>query len=128
MLHRRLFALVGAIFCGALSLSVCAQSLYDDLGGELAIECWIDEALPILIEDPRIGDFFAGDLNAGQAQSLRDSLVEFACAASGGRACTRAGAWRAPMLAWPSITSPFASSCETWRRRPSAAAFTTRAG
>ncbi|MEO0975048.1 MAG: group 1 truncated hemoglobin, partial [Pseudomonadota bacterium] len=61
-----------------------SQTLYDDLGGQVAIECWIDQAIPLLVADERIGDFFAGDLNAGQPLSLRDSLVEFACAASGG--------------------------------------------
>lgn len=99
MLRHRIFALAGAILCGCLSMGASAQTLYDDLGGALAIECWIDEALPILVEDERIGDFFAGELNAGQAQSLRDSLVEFACAASGGpcvytgrdMACAHAG-------------------------------------
>jgi len=61
-----------------------AQSLYDRLGGQAAIECWIDTGLPILTSDPRIADYFAGALNDGQALNLRDSLVNFACAATGG--------------------------------------------
>ncbi len=77
-------AVVALLALAALSQGASAQTLYDELGGELAIDCWIDEALVILVEDRRIGDYFAGALNAGQPQGLRDSLVEFACAASGG--------------------------------------------
>ncbi|TXS93047.1 group 1 truncated hemoglobin [Parahaliea maris] len=80
----RLFSasLVTAAFC--YSGMSNAQSLYDDLGGQPAIECWIDTGLEVITGDDRINDFFAGELNAGQAEDLRTSLVNFACAATGG--------------------------------------------
>ncbi len=73
-------------FTVALVISNVAltQSLYDSLGGEPAIDCWIDKSLGVILADDRINDFFAGDLNAGQPLNLRDSLVQFACAATGG--------------------------------------------
>lgn len=64
--------------------TAAAQSLYDELGGLPFIECWIDESLPIIVADDRISDFFAGPLNAGQPENLRDSLVLFACDRTGG--------------------------------------------
>lgn len=42
-----------------------AQTLFERLGGLPAIECWIDTGLPIIVGNRRIGDFFAGELNAG---------------------------------------------------------------
>lgn len=76
-----------------------AQSLYDRLGGQLAVGCWVDTGLTIITANPHINDYFAGELNVGQAQNLRDSLVSFACAATGGpcvypgrdMACAHAG-------------------------------------
>lgn len=90
MLRNQSLAVIGMLLVWMLPQGASAQTLYERLGGELAIACWIDEALPILVGDERIGDFFAGELNAGQPLSLRDSLVEFACAASGGP-CVYAG-------------------------------------
>lgn len=67
-----------------ITTAVSADTLYERLGGAPAIDCWIDNALEIITADTRINDFFAGELNAGQDLSLRDSLVAFACAATGG--------------------------------------------
>jgi hemoglobin len=96
---------IALLFSMCMSSTVFAQSLYERLGEMPAIECWIDEALGVIADDHRISDFFAGDLNTGQPNNLRDSLVEFACAATGGP-CTYVGRDMACAHAGLSIDHP----------------------
>jgi hemoglobin len=95
----RLLAAAFLAFALLASGGARAQTLFDRLGGLPAIECWVDTGLQIIGRDRRINDFFAGELNAGQPVGLRDSLVDFACFATGGgcdyggreMACAHAG-------------------------------------
>ena len=89
-LSRNHLMVAGFLSLITLSSTVCAQTLYERLGGEPAIDCWIDEGLDIISNDDRINDFFVGDLNVGSLENLRNSLVEFACGATGG-SCTYMG-------------------------------------
>jgi truncated hemoglobin YjbI len=70
------------VAAGASVGSATAQdSLYDRLGGQDFIECWIDKSLSVIGKDKRIADFFAGEL---RTEDLRGGLIDFACAATGG--------------------------------------------
>jgi hemoglobin len=83
----KLLATVGVAviaIAGSVGPALATDRLYDRLGGQAFIECWIDASLAVIARDKRIDDFFTGDLNAGQRLDLRDSLVQFACAATGG--------------------------------------------
>lgn len=81
----RAFCAAAAFALTLLSSSgATADTLYDRLGGQPAIECWIDLSLPVIFADSRINDYFAGPLNEDQPQNLRDSLVEFGCFVTGG--------------------------------------------
>jgi hemoglobin len=83
--------IVGGLLSGpATATNSSTNTLYDRLGGEDFIECWIDRSLVVISRDKRINDFFSGEPNAGQPLSLRTSLIEFACAATGGP-CTYSG-------------------------------------
>jgi hemoglobin len=83
----KLLATVGVAaiaIAGSVGPALATDTLYDRLGGRAFIECWIDASLAVIGEDKRIDDFFTGDLNVGQSLDFRSSLVEFACAATGG--------------------------------------------
>lgn len=83
--HNLVLTMMSMFILAAASAGpVRAQSLYDRLGGDDFIQCWIDASLVVITDDPRIDDFFAGDPNGDQPLSLRTSLVKFACAATGG--------------------------------------------
>ena len=82
-IKRSFFAV--ALLASAFLLSAAqAQSLFDRLGGLPAIECVVDTSVPIILNDDRISGYFAGELNAGQPQSIRDALVDYFCDVSGG--------------------------------------------
>lgn len=93
MFNRKLLCTAGAaILAGTVGSagSAMSQTLYDELGGEDFIECWIDRSLVVISKDKKIDDFFSGEVNADQDQNLRDALVDFECAATGGP-CEYAG-------------------------------------
>ena len=60
-------------------------SLYERLGGYDAIAAVIDEFLPRLFNDPRIGDYWKGQ-NDDHKLKERQLIVDFMCAAAGGPA------------------------------------------
>lgn len=59
------------------------KSLYDRLGGYNAIAAVIDDAAPIIFNDPLIGKYFIG-LSTNSKQHLRQLLVDQFCKATGG--------------------------------------------
>ena len=61
------------------------QSLYHRLGGYDAIAAAIDELLPRLTSDPRIGVYWKGKCRDSMNKD-RQLLVDFSCAATGGPA------------------------------------------
>ena len=87
------------LLASSTTASAQEETLFERLGGMDALDCWVDEGVAIVAEDDRIADYFAGELNAGQALGLADSIVQFACAATGGpciyegrdMACAHAG-------------------------------------
>ena len=78
------FFAVALLASASLLSAAQAQSLFDRLGGLPAIECVVDTSLPIILNDDRISGYFAGELNAGQPQDLRNALVDYFCDVAGG--------------------------------------------
>lgn len=59
------------------------QSLYDRVGGYNAIAAVVDDALPRIVNDPEIKEYFVG-LSTDTKRKLRQLLVDQLCRAAGG--------------------------------------------
>lgn len=59
------------------------KSLYERLGGYNAIAAVVDDALPRVVNDPKISRFFVG-LSTSSKQRLRQLIVDQICLATGG--------------------------------------------
>jgi hemoglobin len=78
----------GIIFFASATASTFAQdmkqkSLYERLGGYDAIAAVTDDLIGRLINDKKLGRFFVG-LSTDSKKKLRQHLVNFLCAATGG--------------------------------------------